>query len=584
MNEIEEIKQRLDVVELAKNYMTLRQAGRNFKAVCPLHNEKTPSLMVSPDKQIWHCFGCGAGGDIFALVQKMEGLDFYESLKILAEKAGVELKQNPGYKKFKQEAERLTDINTLAAEFYYQAFKLSKIGVVAREYVKKRGLDEATINKFKIGYAPDLWDALVNFLKSRGKSEQEMQTVGLVSRTKKNTVVDRFRQRLMFPIWDQNNIIVGFTGRVLREEDNPKYLNTAATKLFDKSKIWYGLNFAKEKIKNKNEVIVCEGQMDVIACHQAGYDQAVCSSGTAVSVLQLKLLKRWTENIVLAFDKDQAGLLAGYRLTGLALAAGLKVKIIDMGEYKDPDEMIRADKSKWEESLKGAKDFVDYYIDAFSLNSGDVKQKQDLADKIIPLVDQVEDEVGKGHYLGWLADKLGVDSRFVLEKYEKWQKKNEADLVKKAGKEEKNKQRTIDLADPRLRLLGLFLAFWNNLRDERKYLPSDISSVKLKEIVTYLQAKKENSDFDWSELAGFDEKVVIDLRKLVLVIEKEYQDLDEELIKNEVKLLLTRIEAIGYERKKEELENMISEAEKTGEREKVKEYIRSLQNLIIKSN
>lgn len=584
MNEIEEIKQRLDIVELAKGYMTLRQAGRNFKAVCPLHNEKTPSLMVSPDKQIWHCFGCGAGGDVFALVQKMEGLDFYESLKMLAEKAGVELKKSPGYQKFKQEAEKMSDINSLAAEFYHQSFYLSKTGGIARDYAAKRGLDQPTIKKFKIGYAPDLWDALVNFLRKRGKSDKEMLAAGLVSSTKKNTLVDRFRQRLMFPIWDQNGQVVGFTGRVLRESDNPKYLNTATTKLFDKGKIWYGLNFAKEKIKSKNEVIICEGQMDVIACHQAGYNQAVCSSGTAVSVIQLKLLKRWTENILLAFDKDQAGLLAGYRLTGLALAAGLKVRIVDLDQYKDPDEFIRADKKKWEENLVGAKDFVDYYLDAFSLNEKDVKQKQDLADKIIPLIDQVEDEVGRGHYLNWLAEKLGVDKRFVLEKYENWQKKSELEQKKQAEKKKSKKSDQIDLVDPRLRLLGLFLTFWPTLIDQRKYLPLDIASDKIKEVVLYLQTKKEGSLFDWSELSAFDEKIVTDLRQLVLVIEREYQDLDEELIRNEVAMLVKRIEAVGFEHKKEQLEDLILAAERSGDREKVKEHIRSLQDLIIKSN
>lgn len=579
MNDIEEIKSRLDIVELAKEYMTLRPAGRNWKALCPLHQEKTPSLMITPDKQIWHCFGCAEGGDIFTLVQKMEGVDFYESLKILADKAGVALEQSDGYKKYRQVTDKLEEVNNLAAEFYHQAFMRSKTGQIARDYILKRGLDEKTISKFKIGYAPDMWEALVSFLKKRGYEEKNILESGLATRSKNGNLVDRFRQRVMFPIWDANNRVVGFTGRVLLDKDNPKYLNTAATKVFDKGKLWYGLNFAKNAIREKKVVLVCEGQMDVIACHQYGFENSVCSSGTAVSKQQLVLLKRQAEEMWLCFDNDDAGQKSAYRLTGMALDAGLIVKVVDLGKQKDPDEMIRNNINDWKNSLDSAKDFVEYFLQVFGSDLSGARDKSKLAESIIPLIYQLNDEVERGHYIVMLAEKLGVDEKFIMEKYNRYQP------TEGYFKDNQIAQGMEGVILPEERLIGLIITFFKWLRSDISDLHYEYFSDSIKSILQLLADKAVESEyFDWKWFDALPKLQVDRLRMASMQAESDYIEIDEVMIREEYKMLLERIKLANKELTKESLEKQIGLAEGAGEREKVKEYIRKLQDLIIKDN
>ena len=576
MNEIEEIKNRIDIVELAKEYMTLRNAGRNYKALCPLHSEKTPSLMVTPDKQIWHCFGCGEGGDIFTLVQKMENVDFYEALKSLAEKAGVELKKTPGFKEYKKKVAKLQDINELAAEFYHQSYWLSKSGQIARDYVGRRGLDENTIKKFKLGYAPNIWDALVKFLQKRGFQDKQIVEAGLGSYSKKGGVVDRFRQRLMFPIWNLQGKIVGFTGRVLDEKDSPKYLNTPATKVFDKGKIWYGWHLAKGEIREAGKVIVCEGQMDVISCHQFGYTNTICSSGTAITGYQLNYLRRITENVLLAFDNDEAGRRSGYRATGLALASGLTVKIIDLGEYKDPDELVRRDLEEWRKRVDEARSFVEYFLDVFSKGKTEAKDKSKLANEIIDLIKYVKDDIERGYYINSLADKLGVDRQFVLEKYNQSLEKKKETRLENAVVEQKNR------ITPEERLAGVAISFFDDLKSGIKDLREDILSDRIKEIIQVLKSKSSVEDrFSWEWLDSFGEKEKERLRRVVMEVERDYGDLDKDVVKGEFFLLQQRLVLARRESAKEDLEYQIKQAESSGDRDKVKEYIRRLQDLII---
>ncbi len=575
MSDVEEVKSKVDLVELSKQYMTLRHAGRNFQALCPFHQEKTPSLMISPEKQIWQCFGCGEGGDIFTLVQKMEGVDFYESLKILAEKAGVELKKTPGFQKFKKETDKFYEINLLAAEFYHQAYKLSKSGELAREYVKGRGLSDEMVDKFKIGYAPDIWEALANFLTKRGYSKNEIVGAGLGVITRQGNLVDKFRQRLMFPIWDASGRVVGFTGRVLDEKDNPKYLNTSATKIFDKGKILYAMNLARDKMRSENRVLVCEGQMDVISCFQFGFDWSICSSGTAVTKQQLILLKRVTDNVFLAFDNDSAGQKAAYRLTQMALEIGLVVKVVNMGEYKDPDEMLRGDKDAWQDAVDNAESFVEYFLKVFDIDEKEVKDKSRLADQLMPLLYYVGDEVEKGHYLSKLADVLHVDEKFVLEKYNKYKPDQKA----QSDEGETKKEIKMTISE---RLVGLMIVFFVYLKKSIKKLHKDDFSDKLKKIVEYLQTY-EKDVVEMDDLYGvLDEEDKEWLRNLVMKIELDFAEIDKDLIISEFDQLNDRKLESARDTLKEDIEEKIIEAEKDGDREKTKEYIRSLQDLIIK--
>lgn len=572
MSEIEEIKDRLDIVELAKQYMTLRQAGRNLKAVCPLHQEKTPSLMVSPDKQIWHCFGCGEGGDIFTLVQKMEGLDFYESLKLLAERAGVELKQRPGFEKNKEKKSDLHEINRLAAEFYHLAFLKSNSGQIARDYLKKRGVSEAMVERFKIGYAPDIWEALVNFLTKRGYQKKDIIDAGVGYVSRQGGLIDKFRQRLMFPIWDAQGKVVAFTGRTLDGKQEPKYLNTATTRLFDKSRTIYAYHLAKDKIRELREVIFCEGQMDVIACHQAGYENTVCSSGTAVTKMQLKILKRTADVLLVAFDKDEAGKNAGYKMTEMALEMGFVVKVIDMGDCKDPDEIIMQGEDKWSRAVKEAKSFVEYYLTVFARELGGVKDKSKLADKIIPLIYMVKDEIERGHYINNLAETLGVDESFVIEKYRKYQPREE-------GKKDEIEEKREDL-NMEERLLGLLMVFYKSAKNKLSGLNIEFVSDSIKKILKTL-LDHEGDKFDWSILRSLSETEIERMREIVILVERDYPENDVEMLDNEIDLLLARIQAVKREEEKGGLEHKIDQAEKAGDKEKVKEYIRKLQDLII---
>ncbi len=573
MSEIEDIKDRVDLVDLAKGYMTLRQAGRNFKAICPFHQEKTPSLMISADKQIWHCFGCGEGGDIFTLVQKMEGVDFYESLKILAQRAGVELKVSEGYRKIKDEVERQADINVLAAEFYHQAFLLSKSGEVARQYIAGRGLNKDMIECFKVGFAPDRWDELTKFLLKRGKKMTEMVAAGLGIYSRQGNVIDKFRNRVMFPIWNMPGKVTGFTGRVLRDEDNPKYLNTSTTKLFDKGRILYALNLAKDEIRKQKQVIVCEGQMDVISCHQFGFRNTVCSSGTAVTKHQLTLLKRMTDTILVAFDNDEAGRRAAYKLTGMALEEGFLVRMVDLKNFKDPDEMLRGDLTGWQKSVEQAVGFVDYFLHVFDKEKKEAKDKSWLADQIIPLIFYVKDEIEKGHYLSLLAEKLGVDERFVYDKYKSYRpsekKKNEV-LSKPETKLEVDE-----------RLVSLVICFFDILKKKINGLQVDDFSDKMKKVLSLLK-QHEEAVFDWKWLVEMDSEDVKRLQTGVALVEMDYLEVDQEVVEREFDDLQKKLVEVLRTRQKDDLEKKIVTAEQSGDREKIKEYIRSLQDLIIR--
>ena len=302
-SQVDEIKSKVDIVEIIQEYIQLKPAGANWKAPCPFHNEKTPSFMVSRDKQIFHCFGCGEGGDIFTFVQKIENIDFPEALKILAEKAGVKLKKiDPTLVSQKT---KLMDICHLAAEFFHKALTSSKEGQISRDYIAKRKLSPQTLADFKIGYAPDSWDLLLNLLRKKGYKDNDIFLAGLVVKNDRGQLYDRFRQRLMFPIFDQHGNIVGFTGRILdasKENQGGKYVNTPQTLIYNKSLIAYGLDKAKSEIKKQDLVVVVEGNMDVIASHQAGIKNVIASSGTALTLEQLKILQRYSNNLALAFD------------------------------------------------------------------------------------------------------------------------------------------------------------------------------------------------------------------------------------------------------------------------------------------
>lgn len=415
MDTVEEIKQRLSASEVVGSYVQLKMAGRNHRGICPFHHEKTPSFMVSDEKGIWHCFGCGEGGDIFGFVMKMEGLDFRGALESLGRKAGVAIEDYDSGGIGAKNKEALYKALELATRYYQAA--LSKPGPAA-SYVKKRGFSEATIKAFRLGFAPAAGDALVKFASSRGASDKTLSLAGLMRQTGARKA-DLFRNRLLVPLIDSQDRVVGFTGRVL-DDSMPKYLNTPQTLLFDKGRFVFGLNLAKEAIRKADAAVMVEGHLDVIASHQVGVANVVASGGTALTIYQLKQLSRLTKNIKLAFDQDAAGITATERAIPIAQELGLSLFIVKMGTAKDPDELIKqSDGVKaWQAAIKDAPYVVDWLLEVLpsQYDLGSALGKKQLTDRLSSVLSKLTDPVEQDHYVQAVAKLTGVEARAIRRK------------------------------------------------------------------------------------------------------------------------------------------------------------------------
>lgn len=432
MNSSDEIKQKLDIVDLIREYMPLKAVGANFQARCPFHNEKTPSFVVSPDKQIWHCFGCSRGGDIFSFVMEKEGMNFKEALEFLAPKAGVELKYSDT--KDRSKKRRVLDILELSSKYYAHILN-NKPGEPALLYLKKRGLDEENISNWHLGYSPDSWDSLYKFLKARPKegkkySDEEILASGMVIKKDKfsssGNYFDRFRGRIMFPIWDVNHNIIAYTARISPEkekiEKTAKYINSPQSEVYDKSKVLFALNYAKNFIREEDLAIVVEGQMDAIACHNNGITNVVASSGTALTASQVSLIKRFTNNISLAFDMDEAGQNAADRGVREILAQGLNVKIITLPGGKDPDEALRADLEGVKKAITQAKPMLDYYFKKVSkdLDLEVLDNKISVRDKMFEMIALISNKSNQGYWLKKISEDLDFSENDIREEFVKY--------------------------------------------------------------------------------------------------------------------------------------------------------------------
>jgi DNA primase len=416
---IEEIKSKLSILEVIGDFVQLRKAGTNYKGICPFHNEKSASFIVSSSKQIWHCFGCGLGGDVFEFIKQIEHVEFGEALKILADRAGVELKKPTQEQIFAgRQKEILYEINLMAAKYFAKVLWESNAGSEALEYLRKRGLTDQTIKNWMLGFAPDDFHYLENFL-AKSFDKKDIEQAGLIiksDRTQPSTsspqsYFDRFHDRVMFPILNVHGQVVGFTGRLLHDKPNTgKYVNSPETPIYNKSQIIYGLYQAKNLIRKEDRVILVEGNMDVIASHQAGSVQTVATSGTALSDQQLNILKRFTDNLVFAFDSDQAGSTATARALELALNSGFNVKIANLGSAKDPDELIKKSINLWNKATDSAENFVDFFFTQIfkKYDATKVDDKRQITKELAPLIHRIQDPVVKAHYVRKLANGINV--------------------------------------------------------------------------------------------------------------------------------------------------------------------------------
>ncbi len=418
---IEEIKRRLDIIEFIGQYLKLKKTGANMSAICPFHSEKSGSFFVSPARQTWKCFGCGKGGDIFTFVQEIEGVEFGDAMRILAAKAGVELKrQTREAAEMKTGRQRLYDACELAAKFFEKQLQSSKIGLEAKKYLLNRGLSEKSVSLWRLGYSPDSWQGLHDFLASEGYVDGEIIGAGLAGSSTGGRVYDRFRGRIMFPIFDFNSQVVGFGGRIFGEDKSagksampqaaePKYLNTVNTLIYDKSRLLYGLDRAKMEIRKQSGCVLVEGYTDAIMSAQAGVENVAATSGTALTADHLKILKRFTDNLILGYDMDLAGDAANRRGIDLARAAGFNVSVARPAiAGKDPADVVAANPEEWRKAVSGAQSIMEFYFDqGFAAGDKDTPLgRKKIVDFILPAIKIIPNAIEQAFWLQRIADRL----------------------------------------------------------------------------------------------------------------------------------------------------------------------------------
>ncbi len=607
---IEEIKSRLDIVDIIKDYVKLEKAGANYRGLCPFHSEKTPSFFVSPARQIWHCFGaCGEGGDIFKFIMKIEGVEFSEALRILAKRAGIELKkENP---KLRTERERLYEISELAGQFFEAQMRESSAGKKAKNYLLKRGVSEESIKKWRLGYAPDTWQGLSDFLVGRGYKREEIEKAGLsLKSSKSGKYYDRFRGRIMFPIFNLSSQIIGFGGRILEkgeeEKKEAKYINSPATVLYDKSQVLYGLNKASQAIRKNDACLLVEGYMDVIMTSQAGLENVVATSGTALTIPQLKILKRYSNNLLTAFDMDIAGDSATKRGISLAQSLGFNIKVVEMPTGSDPADVAKESPEKIKDLVEKAISIHDFYfksaLSQFDKNTLEGKKK--ISEVLLPIIKKIPNKIEQSVWVKDLAEVLSVSEESVLEELkkipendypfvsEKVEIKNNKSDDEEGKKEQKTKEKTRkELLEEELVVFAIKSPESARLLEERdlnfisraiseilreikekgsdflNYLARNNNDVKNKksgdEIIFKERDNKKNNDYDGSES-------LLDYFALKAEVEEiKGKEAGREFVK-----CLEELRKLSLKEELDKINRAIKSAEKEGDLQKAEELVK----------
>ncbi len=588
------IKEKLDIVQTIGEYVPLKKAGVYYKAPCPFHREKTPSFMVNSEKQIWKCFGCGKGGDIFSFIQEMEGLDFSEALKLLADRAGVKI-DNYRSEIDKSQKNRILEINQKAAIFFHHILTEMDGASGAREYLNKRGLKKETIEKWQIGFIPDQWDLLTKYFLKKGSGVEDLIAAGLV--IKKDAAragqgfYDRFRGRIMFPIWDVHGNVVGFTGRVLVETENSggKYVNTPQTLVYDKSRVIYGLDKAKTEIKSQDQVVLVEGQMDVVACHQAGMKNVVASSGTALTLEQIKLLKRYSNNIAMAFDGDSAGIAAAKRGINIALSEGLNVKAIRIpeGKGKDADECLQKNPDVWFESVKNASDVLHWFFEMtfYNKNTSDPKEKQKIANELLPIIGLIPFAVERDYWLKELAGRLGTDTSVLRDDLKRFDKNNK-NIPGEIKVEQNKKPIELDRLGMLLKRFLMILIYspqylsslWGSLKESS--WQGNVYEHLYEFIKNHYNSNQGNTAEVWRSF--FDKsEFKNDFEDLKMTAQMQVENIDEISIKDELVELIIQIKDEWAKKRRKEIgqELALVSAEKNSDKQKMEKLLIELQNI-----
>jgi DNA primase len=589
---IEKIKEKIDVVDLVGGYIKLQKAGMNYRAHCPFHSEKTPSFFVFPARQNWHCFGCSLSGSIFDFVMKIEGIEFGDALKVLARRAGVELKkQDP---RITTERQRLYEICEMSCCFFEKQLQFTKKGQEIENYLFKRGLNEESIKKWRIGYAPDMWQSLSDFLVSQGYSREEVVKAGMMAiKTTNNErqiasdkYYDRFRGRIIFPIFDLNSQVVGLGGRMLEgeKEGGAKYINTPNTLLYDKSRILYGLNFAKTEIRKKDFAILTEGYFDVILVHQAGFENALALSGTALSVEQMKTLKRYTPNLYTALDMDAAGDAATTKGIDLAQREDFNMKVISLPKGSDPADVAAKSAEEWRSLVENAQDIFDFYFQsAFSkFDQNKPEGKKEITNVLLLKIKEIPNKILQAHWIQQLANKIKIGEEIIWEELKKIIKREESKIIFSGAEMNKDEQAAIikkiktrkELLEERF--LGLALKNSKNLE-----FSSSLFSPKINLILQIIKEQKEKEKIEKAlkKLEKENKDIKQILNDAILTVEfdaklKEKNTADEKHMADEIKICLKELKKIETMSQLQNISEQIKIAEQKGEKQKVKELLK----------
>lgn len=561
----EEIRSRLNIEDVVGEYVRLQRAGRSLKGLSPFNDEKTPSFMVSPDKHVWYDFSSNQGGDIYAFIMQVEGLDFPGALELLARKAGVDLSlYTEGSRSNAKKKKRLFELLLVASKYYQQTLYKNEH---AWEYVvKTRGLNKKVIQDFMIGYAPNSQDSIVTFLKKKGFTITEIRDAGMTNRADK----DLFRTRLMVPLMDAAGEIVGFTGRLIANDPKaPKYLNTPQTLLYDKSRHVFGLHLAKEAIRKQDKAVVVEGNLDVVSSHQAGVDNVVAAAGTALTEQHLKVIKRFTANIALAFDNDRAGLAATERTIAIAQQIGIDLTIISLPEdTKDPDELIQKSSTLWKEAIADAKPVVDWILTEYEKRHDitTAAGKRKYSDAGVQIISKLQDPIEQEHYLKIIAQKTNTSIEAVKIKIGKDTSSAGQTVLRKINRDSQhvtakqniNQDKLLSIAvlDPKVRGLLIELTTDDFGGDNQKVLLQYLKSMPdvslstdlptaLQELETYVKILLLRADErykQWNDIDRYDETAKLvrlvkqntrenKKRKLIDALRQAEVDDDEVLMK-----------------------------------------------------
>lgn len=582
-SQIQEIKDKLDILEIAKSYITnFKKSGANYFALCPFHHEKTPSFSVNPELGIFKCFGCGESGDVLTFIQKMEGVDFPQALEIAARKAGVQLKRSFSKQdsKIQFEKRKILKINSLVADFYNYILNKHKLGEKGREYAKSRGINKTLIEEFNIGYAPKSYNNLLTFLKKKGYQLNNLIKWGLIVSASGKTY-DKFRSRLIFPLIDHHGDIIGFSGRtVYKNTRAPKYLHSPQTLIFDKSKFLFGLYQGKNSIRDKDFSIFTEGQLDVISSHKTSMNNVVASLGTSLTEEQLKLASRYSDHIYFCFDNDLAGENALLRSTSMAHKLDLNVKAIFIKDSKDADELINKDKSDWVRAVKDSEPIVDHMIHRLykRLDLSELNQKEEFSKIILPLIATIPNKIEKAHYLHRVSLILNVDEDIIKEELELIPEEN-VDLLRI------NTNKIIDIikSSENIKenyLLALVLQHINFIETslkniKSKYLLSPNAISVLKKLKSYTKTHKR---FSIKRFLQSLKKHEVDFVQNLLLMNLDSYFENEDDFEKEIKEIFKYIRKNFLQNKIKSIKNKIELSEQSGNKKRIKSLLEELIN------